>query len=124
MGFHHRPPRCGPKQIVYPTKCNTVHHCTQSEVQHIHPSHTTVMNHHLVKNTHLYPHSTSYENTVNSVDVYGGSYQVPNNPGMVGGAMNPGMVGGAMNPGTGNGYGGKGGGAKKCGHHWGNNWCR
>ncbi|WP_163971136.1 CotD family spore coat protein [Oceanobacillus halotolerans] len=69
-----------PRRIVYPTKHNMVHHCTHDMVEHVHPSHTTVMNHHLTKNKHVYPHSTSVVNTANSVDVYGGSYQVPAPP--------------------------------------------
>lgn len=60
------------KQIVYPVKENVVHCCTEETVKHVHPSHTTVMNHHLVKNEHVYPHSTSVQNTFNQVDVNGG----------------------------------------------------
>lgn len=82
---HHTPfygnQACGPTQtIVCPTKCNEVNTASQSNVQYIHPSHTVVKNHHLVKNTHVYPHSTSWQNTVNSVNVYGGSPQVPAPP--------------------------------------------
>ncbi|WP_186577767.1 CotD family spore coat protein [Aquibacillus kalidii] len=66
--------------VVYPTKYNEVHTCSENNVKHVHPSHTNVVNHHLVKNTHVYPHSTSYDNTVDSVDVYGGSYEVPTPP--------------------------------------------
>ncbi|WP_010095529.1 spore coat protein [Ornithinibacillus scapharcae] len=116
MRHRHRP-GCGcPKCIVYPTKHNVVHHCTEETVQHVHPSHTTIMNHHLIQNQHVFPHSTSVQNTVNSVDVYGGSFNVPGpgfgpgpGPGMVAGAMapgmgpgmNPGQVAGAMSPGMG-----------------------
>lgn len=119
MRHRHRP-NCGcgcQKPVVHPTKYNCVQHCTESEVEHIHPSHTTVMNHHVVKNKHVFPHSTSVQNTTNSVDVYGGSFNTPPqvSPGFgpgnqVGGAMSPGMgpgagpgnqVGGAMSPGMG-----------------------
>lgn len=90
--------RCGcPRQncgcqspIVYPTKENIVHCCTEETVKHIHPSHTTVMNHHLVKNEHEYPHTTSVENTYSEIDVNGGG-RPPfggNNGNQVGGAMN------------------------------------
>lgn len=76
---------CCPKQKVYPTQQNVVNCCSEETVQHIHPSHTTVVNHHMIKNEHVYPHSTSYKNQVNSVDVYGGSFNTP--PNQVGGAM-------------------------------------
>lgn len=108
MRHHHHGPHCGcpkcPKKVVHPVKENVVHHCTEETVKHIHPSHTTVMNHHLVKNKHVFPHSTSVANTYNSVDEYGGSFNIPGN--QVGGAMSPGMgygnqVGGAMSPGYG-----------------------
>ncbi|SES65325.1 spore coat protein D [Oceanobacillus limi] len=75
--MRHRPHFCKPKQVVHPTKCNVVNTCSEETIQHIHPSHTTVMNHHLIKNEHVYPHSTSYGNTVNSVDVFGGAFNVP-----------------------------------------------
>ncbi|HLR71352.1 MAG TPA: spore coat protein [Pseudogracilibacillus sp.] len=102
----HHGPRCGcpvcVNKVVHPVKENVVHNCTEEVVEHVHPSHTTVMNHHLVKNKHVFPHSTSVANTYNSVDEYGGSFNVPGN--QVGGAMSPGMepngqVGGAMHQG-------------------------
>ncbi|MDX8046158.1 spore coat protein [Gracilibacillus sp. S3-1-1] len=79
---HRKPYGCGmPKQtIVYPTKYNEVHTCSESEVAHIYPSHTTNINHHLVKNVNYYPHSTSTQTTVDEVNVYGGSMQVPSGP--------------------------------------------
>ena len=99
-----RRPPCGcPKEIVYPTKHNVVNKCSEETINHIHPSHTTVVNHHLVKNQHIFPHSTSFENTVNSVDTFGGAFNTP--PTNVAGAMTgPGMgqVAGAMSgPGMG-----------------------
>lgn len=91
---------CNVKEIVYPVKENVVECFSEETVKHVHPSHTTVVNHHLVKNEHVYPHSTSYENTYNEIDVQG----APGPGGQVGGAMSPGMgmpgqVGGAMKPG-------------------------
>lgn len=109
MRHHGRHCGCGcqrPKQVVHPTKYNCVNQFSESVVEHIHPSHTTVMNHHLVKNKHFFPHSTSVQNTSNSVNEYGGSFNVPS-PGQVAGAMSPGMgqypgqVAGAMSPGMG-----------------------
>ncbi|MGP4066080.1 CotD family spore coat protein [Oceanobacillus sp. M65] len=108
MRHHGHQCGCGcqrPKQVVHPTKYNCVNQYSESVVEHIHPSHTTVMNHHLVKNKHVFPHSTSVQNTSNSVNQYGGSLNVPS-PNQVAGAMSPGMgpnnqVAGAMYPGMG-----------------------
>lgn len=99
MRHRHRP-NCGcPKCVVHPTKHNVVHHCTEETIQHVHPSHTTIMNHHLIKNNHVFPHSTSVQNTVNSVDQFGGAFNVPSGPGMMGPGPGPGQVAGAMDPG-------------------------
>lgn len=114
MGYNHRRcrPRCRPNcgcqgagnEIVYPVKENVVNCCTEETVKHIHPSHTTVKNHHLIKNEHYYPHTTSTENFENEVEVQGAS----TGPGMGGGpgmGMGPGnQVGGAMTPGGGHGH--------------------
>lgn len=70
---------CCPKEIVHPVKQQVVNCCSEETVKHIHPSHTTVVNHHLVKNEHIFPHSTSVQNQWNSVDVYGGSFNTPTN---------------------------------------------
>ncbi|CDQ40853.1 MULTISPECIES: CotD family spore coat protein [Virgibacillus] len=112
MRRHHHG-NCGcPKQVVHPTKYNNVQQCSEDVVEHVHPSHTTVHNHHTTVNKHVFPHSTSVQNTSDNVDVYGGSYNVPS---QVGGAMDPGygngngngngQVGGAMYPGMGQGMG-------------------
>ncbi|HLT54898.1 MAG TPA: spore coat protein [Bacillota bacterium] len=105
MRRRHHGPHCGcPKCIVHPVKHNTVHTCSESEVLHVHPSHTTVVNHHLVKNQHIFPHSTSFQNVTNSVDQFGPSFEVPGpgfGPGQVAGAMQPGVGPGAMMPGCG-----------------------
>ncbi|MFD1849855.1 spore coat protein [Oceanobacillus bengalensis] len=105
---HHHGPNCGcPKCVVHPTKFNTVHNYSESVVEHVHPSHTNVINHHTVKNNHIFPHSTSFQNVTNSVDQMGPSFQVPAPPNQVAGAMspgfgsNPGQVAGAMSPGFG-----------------------
>lgn len=76
------------KTIVHPTKCNEVHTCSESLVNHVHPSHTNVVNHHLVKNAHYYPHTTSNQNTVNSVNVNGGG-MMPQQMGPMNNSMNP-----------------------------------
>lgn len=123
----HHGGHCGcDKTVVHPTKHNCVNTCSESVVNHIHPSHTTVMNHHTVKNKHFYPHSTSFQNQTNNVNEYGGSFNVPNN-GQVAGAMSNGngQVAGAMN-GQYNGYGNQVGGSMQPGHHHcnkPNKWC-
>ncbi|MEC5425700.1 spore coat protein [Virgibacillus sp. C22-A2] len=101
-----------PQQVIHPTKHNCVHKCTESIVEHVHPSHTTVLKHHVTKNKHVFPHSTSVQQTASSVDVYGGSFNVPPRPGFgpggqVAGVATPGMGygPGAMAPGMGYGPG-------------------
>lgn len=71
-------------EIVYPTKEEVVKTYSEETVKHIHPIHTTVVNCHTIKNEHLYPHTTSYENVVNEVDVN-------NNTGVAGVTDNMGM---------------------------------
>lgn len=101
MGNHRCRPRCGcqrpVREIVHPVKENVVHCCTEETVCHVHPSHTTVVNHHLIRNEHVYPHTTSHRNTVNEVDVQGTS----TGPGSGQGGFQQGgnQVGGAMNHG-------------------------
>lgn len=122
MRRRHHGPHCGcpvcKKQIVYPTRKNQVNTYSESIVEHIHPSHTNVVNHHTIRNQHLYPHSTSFQNRVNSVDMHGRPFQVPG-PGQVAGAMSPGygpgQVGGAMSPGYGHGHVGGAMSPGKCG---------
>lgn len=123
------------KTIVYPTKQNCVNQFSESTVNHVHPSHTTIMNHHTVKNNHFFPHSTSMQNTTNSVNQYGGSFEVPapnqvagafSPPGGMGGQF-PGMGMGQQGPGMGMGQQGPGGqvmGATSPGHgmNQGNHW--
>lgn len=62
--------RCG-KEIVYPTREEVKNTYSEETVKHIHPSHTTVINHHTIRNEHFYPHSTSFEERVREVDVRG-----------------------------------------------------
>ncbi|HLR16145.1 MAG TPA: CotD family spore coat protein, partial [Bacillota bacterium] len=95
-------------EIVYPVKENVVNCCTEETVKHIHPSHTTVKNHHLIKNEHYYPHTTSTENFENEVDVQGAS----TGPGMGGPVM-------GMGPGSGNQVGGAMDGQGHHGNHHG-----
>lgn len=96
---HHHGPHCRCPVCVHPTKVNNVHTCSESTVKHIHPSHTNVINHHTVKNVHEYPHSTSYQNVTNSVDIQGPSYQVPAPQGVMGAQTGPCFGPGGMGPG-------------------------
>lgn len=133
---HHHGRNCGCQScqtIVHPTKHNCVNQCSESTVNHVHPSHTTIMNHHVVKNKHFYPHSTSVQNTTNSVDQYGGSFNVPAQN-QVAGAFSPpggmgnmgqgpngnGQVMGATSPGMCQGSNGNGQvmGSMDQGNHW------
>ena len=51
--------------IVHPTKCCTNHSCQNYVVPHIHPSHTTNINHEFYAHQHYYPHTESFANEVN-----------------------------------------------------------
>lgn len=44
------------KNIVHPTKHQYVHTSSESVVNHIHPVHTTYINHHSIKNQHHQPY--------------------------------------------------------------------
>ncbi|WP_156288687.1 CotD family spore coat protein [Oceanobacillus salinisoli] len=99
--MHHHPPHCKCPKCVYPTKVNQVNTYSESCVEHVHPSHTNVVNHHTIKNYHTYPHSTSYQNLVNSVDIQGPAYEVPAPPAPAGPGFGPGAAPGAAGPGFG-----------------------
>lgn len=70
---HHGTQVSPTQKIVYPTQENVVKTYSEEMVKHIHPIHTTVVNCHTIKNKHVYPHTTSYENVVNEVDVNNGN---------------------------------------------------
>ncbi|WP_170937517.1 CotD family spore coat protein [Terribacillus saccharophilus] len=59
---HCGPVHCGTKTIVDPVINNVEHTYSEEVIEHIHPVHTTVVNHHKVKNVHAYPHTTSFAN--------------------------------------------------------------
>ena len=48
--------------IVHPPKCCTQHYFQATVVPHIHPSHTTHVNHHLFQHQHYFPHTESVTN--------------------------------------------------------------
>ncbi|MBU5594204.1 spore coat protein [Amphibacillus sp. MSJ-3] len=66
------------KTIVCPTQQKCVNTCSYSQVNYVHPTHTTVTDHHTVQNTHFYPQSTSWGQTVNQTNVFGGQTWPPN----------------------------------------------
>ncbi len=51
--------------IVHPTQCCTNHNFENFIVPHIHPSHTTNVNHEFFAHQHYYPHTESFVNEVN-----------------------------------------------------------
>ncbi|WP_181351282.1 CotD family spore coat protein [Thalassobacillus sp. CUG 92003] len=58
------PGQFGPaKQVVCPTNKCVHHNYYLSEVDYIHPTHTTVYNHHLTKNNHHFPQTQSVVDT-------------------------------------------------------------
>lgn len=67
------------RKIVHPVREEVKNRYTEERVRHIHPSHTRVINHHTIRNEHSYPHSTSYENRVNEVNVGGAADRPCNN---------------------------------------------
>lgn len=104
---------CGPcadklaAPIMHPAMNNTVNTYSSTLVPHVHPQHTTIVNHHVMKHAHLYPQSTSYANTSSNVDLgsvagigpaggYGGIQPMPLPMPMYGQMMNGGMMGGMV----------------------------
>ncbi len=109
---------CVAPPIVHPPKNCYVNKFSSTLVPHIHPTKTTVVNHHIMKHTHLYPHSTSFANTYQNVDIgpstgitpaYGGygmpsyadpysSTMMPSMPTPVSGGSNSGYPSAGMMP--------------------------
>ena len=55
--------------IVHPTKCCVNHTCVNNMVPHVHPSHTTTVNHINYQHQHHFPHTQSVVNEVTSSDI-------------------------------------------------------
>lgn len=109
---------CGPcadkvaAPIMHPAMNNMVNTYSSTIVPHVHPQHTTVVNHHVTKHAHMYPQSTSFANTSSNVDLgsvsgiapmggFGGVQPMPLPAPIYGQMMNTGMMGGnAMPTGT------------------------
>lgn len=52
--------------VVHPTKCCVNHTFTKTIVPHIHPTHTTTVNHQLYEHQHYFPHTQSAVNEVSN----------------------------------------------------------
>ncbi|MRG88288.1 spore coat protein CotD [Salinibacillus xinjiangensis] len=86
------------QNVVYPTKHCVKNNYIPHEVNHIHPTHTTIQNHHMVKNKHFYPHTQSVVNTVNQQNVNMGPGRPPSAVSPA--AMGPGRPPQAVSPAT------------------------
>ncbi|MFD1018443.1 CotD family spore coat protein [Thalassobacillus hwangdonensis] len=84
------------QQVVHPTKHCVKHNFYKQDVNHIYPTHTTVMNHHLTENKHFFPQTQSVENTFNQTNTFMPPQQV--SPAMQGPRppMGPGGPGGQV----------------------------
>jgi spore coat protein D len=63
---------CGPKILppcVAPPKCCVTHTHENFIQPHIFPSHTTHVNHQVIQHQNYYPHTNSYVNEVDNVNV-------------------------------------------------------
>ncbi|WP_456278619.1 CotD family spore coat protein [Bacillus sp. AK128] len=101
--MHH----CQPKvlsPIVYPTKCCVQNFHDTTIVPHIHPSHTTNVNHHLYQHNHYFPHTESAVNEVANQHFVcpPGAPVPPVAPGTPGVAPAPGVMPGPGFPGNNN----------------------
>ncbi|WP_303046823.1 CotD family spore coat protein [Bacillus sp. MRMR6] len=111
LGTNFAPP------VIHPTKHLVNHTFSSTVVPHIHPTHTTTINHHTFQHKHYCPHSasTAQECCEQHIDCCcpGGpmpvaaptavspaqSNALPPGPGMMGPGMGPGMMGPGMGPG-------------------------
>lgn len=111
---------CGPTNIlptvVHPKKCCVNHNFVNNVVPHVHPSHTTNVNHINYDHVHYFPHTESTVTEVTNQQFYGGPGPVPGAapafgapapgfgaPGFGAPAAGPGF--GAPGPGFGPGFG-------------------
>jgi spore coat protein D len=94
--------------IVHPTKCCTNHNFSNTVVPHIHPAHTTTVNHHMYQHKHYFPQTQSVVSDVSHQHLNCGPGMAPGfgpGPGM---GMGPGYGAGpgmGMGPGYGAGPG-------------------
>nr|WP_295973265.1 CotD family spore coat protein [uncultured Bacillus sp.] len=66
-------PKCCPTTVcpavVHPTKCCVNHTCQNVIIPHVHPLHTTTVNHINYQNQHHFPQSASVVNEVTNTDI-------------------------------------------------------
>ncbi|RSK51892.1 CotD family spore coat protein [Bacillus canaveralius] len=101
--MHCRPHHVLPA-IVHPTKCCVKHNFMNNVVPHIHPTHTTTVNHLNYQHQHYFPQTQSFVNDVSNQQFYHPPGSVPPfGPGAVAGAgIGPGpMPGFGPGPGPG-----------------------
>lgn len=97
--------------VVHPTKCCVDHNFVNNVVPHIHPTHTTTVNHINYQHQHHFPQSQSVVNEVTNQHFFNPPCPVPGfgprpRPGAVAGAFEPGYgPGPGFGPGYGPGYG-------------------
>lgn len=63
--------------VVHPTECCVNHNHVNNVVPHVHPSHTTNVNHINYDHVHYFPHTESTVTEVTNQQFYGGPGPVP-----------------------------------------------
>ncbi|MGD6795175.1 CotD family spore coat protein [Metabacillus indicus] len=66
--------------IVHPTKCCVQHTFSTTVVPHIHPTHTTVVNHQNIQHKHYFPQTNSMVNSVSNQQFNCGGGRPPMSP--------------------------------------------
>ncbi|MBT2639055.1 CotD family spore coat protein [Bacillus sp. ISL-39] len=96
--------------VVHPTQCCVNNSFTNNVVPHVHPTHTTNVNHINYDHVHYFPQTQSTVNQVTHQNHYGGPGPVPGGVAPVGPRPRPGFGGpGFGGPGFGGpGFGGPG----------------
>ncbi|RLQ95145.1 CotD family spore coat protein [Falsibacillus albus] len=90
-----RPPHVLPA-IVHPTKCCVNHTYSTVEVPHIHPTHTTTVNHTMFQHKHYFPQTQSAVSDVSNQQFNCGPGAAPTGP--MGPQMGGGQPMGPMGP--------------------------
>lgn len=101
--MHCKPTKICPT-VVHPTQQCVNNNFSNNVVPHVHPSHTTNVNHINFDHIHYFPHTQSTVNQVTNQQFYGGSGPVPFGQGFGGPRPRPGF-GPGMGMGPGMGFG-------------------
>ncbi|MGP7816020.1 CotD family spore coat protein [Niallia sp. 01092] len=76
--MHCKPrPSCVLPAVVHPTKCCVNHTFSNNIVPHIHPTHTTTVNHVNYEHQHYFPQTQSVENVVTNTQANMGPAPAP-----------------------------------------------